>query len=155
MKTEICYALNMKIIRACAVIVHEDKILVFRRKINSDEYYVFPGGKQETGETLEEAVVREAMEETSLAVKAEKLLWKLIVGEIENNFFLCSYISGEPKLGNANEAEQATESNQYEPMWKCFAEFPSLAFKPTEVRNWFIEDSKNNFENHLREHTRI
>jgi 8-oxo-dGTP pyrophosphatase MutT (NUDIX family) len=143
----------MKIIRACAVIVDRDKVLLFRRKINGEEYYVFPGGKQESGETLEITVVREVMEETSLKVKAEKQLYKLTIGDIENNFFLCSYISGVPKLGDANESVETNELNQYEPMWKSLTEFHELKFKPKEVRDWFILDVNDGFAAELREST--
>ena len=131
--------------RACAVIVHKEKVLVLWRKFNGKEYFVFPGGGVEENETLENAVIREAFEETSLIVKVERFLYKLNTPDIENNFYLCSYISGEPKLGNANEVQEITETNDYKPMWKNISEFPELDFKPQEIKEWFVNDSINGF----------
>ena len=69
----------MKRIRAVAVIVNNRKILLMHRINNGKEYHVFPGGGVENGETVEQAVLREVQEETSLEVKIEKLLGAVIV----------------------------------------------------------------------------
>lgn len=143
----------MKKIRACSIIVHEEKVLLLWRNINDKEYFVFPGGGKEEGETLEEATVREALEETSISVNVDKLLYRLIDENNEHNFYLCSYVSGEPKLGNANELEISSDSNQYKPMWVDIRELPSTSLLPLEIRDRFIEDYQNNFINTPREET--
>lgn len=135
----------MKRTRACAITVKEDKVCLLWRKVNGNAYFVFPGGGKENNETVEEAVAREAFEESSLVVKAEKLLYKLTDENSEHYFFLCSYVSGEPKLGNGNEFFEASESNQFEPMWKNVSELKTLTIFPLEIRDWLIEDIKDNF----------
>jgi 8-oxo-dGTP diphosphatase len=57
--------------RAAALIIKEDKILLMHRKKEGREYWVFPGGSVEEGETPEEAVIREIMEELSLKAISE------------------------------------------------------------------------------------
>ncbi len=121
------------------------------RKVKNKEYFVFPGGGQEVGETLEETVCRELLEETSIIVSVEKLLYKLTDENTEQNFYLCKYISGEPKLGKGNESIDTNESNQYKPLWRNIEEIASLPVLPLEVRDWFLEDYKNNFSYSVRE----
>ncbi len=144
----------MKRVRAGAVIVHQGKMLLLWRKFEEKEYYVFPGGGKEDNETIEEAVEREALEETSLTVKVDRLLYIFTVGDNENHFYLCSYVSGEPKLGKGPEQQRVEESNQYRPMWVPIETITDLELKPREVKGWFIEDSDTGFSGEPRIHTR-
>jgi mutator protein MutT len=61
---------------AVAVVEHESKFLVGKRCENAElgGLWEFPGGKIETGETAEQAAVRECREESGLAVEAVGLL---------------------------------------------------------------------------------
>ncbi len=139
----------MKRIRGCAIIINQEKIVLMgRKRTDVPEYFVFPGGGHEAGETLEETATREAMEETSLVVKTEKLLYHFTDERSEHNFYLCSYISGEPKLGiGSRESMGASESNQYEPVWKSIADVAHLPLVPQKVKDWFLSDVQNNFAN--------
>jgi len=58
-----------------AIIIHDSKIVFVRRK-NSPFKGIFalPGGFVEVGETTEQSVVREALEETGLSIEIVKLL---------------------------------------------------------------------------------
>lgn len=56
-------------------IVDGDRVLLVKRgRAPSKGLYAFPGGRVESGETLEQAVRRELMEETGLATGAVHLL---------------------------------------------------------------------------------
>lgn len=62
-------------VRSCAkaVVVHDGKLLVTKcRDEENGEYYALPGGGQNLYETLEEAVVRECLEETGYPVKSTR-----------------------------------------------------------------------------------
>ncbi len=98
--------------------------------------------------------MREALEETSPAVKIEKPLYILTIGDSENHFYLCKYLSGEPKLGNGPEQYKADQLNQYKPMWVHISEVSSLELKPAEVKMWFIEDTNIGFSFNQRIFTR-
>ena len=144
----------MKRIRAVAVITNNGRVLLIHRINNKKEYYVFPGGGVENGETVEQAVLREVQEETSLEVKIEKLLYHHIYDDnTEQFFYLCRYVSGEPKLGDGNEARAMKESNAdfYNPVWYEMKGLPQLLLYPLEIRDWFVEDTKTNFKNVPRE----
>ncbi|OGI71765.1 hypothetical protein A3J61_00030 [Candidatus Nomurabacteria bacterium RIFCSPHIGHO2_02_FULL_38_15] len=143
-----------KRIRAAAIIVNKNNILLIHRISHGKEYYVFPGGGVENGETIEQAVLREVQEEASLEVKIEKLLYHQIYDDnTEQFFYLCHYISGEPKLGDGNEARNMKESNAnfYDPIWYEIEGLPQLLLYPLEIRDSFIEDTKTNFKNVQKE----
>ena len=84
----------MKIERARAIILHNDKILMIQRLRADSECYVLPGGKLEEGELPENTVMREIKEETSLDAKFIRKLDSLTDsdGNIDH-IFLCEYIS--------------------------------------------------------------
>jgi len=67
----------MKPIRnsAKAVIFQDDYVLLTKNKDDSGYFYLFPGGGQEVGETLIEAVTRECMEEIGQPVNVGELLY--------------------------------------------------------------------------------
>lgn len=52
---------------------NKEKILMVKNKGKKGSYYTLPGGAVEPGETLEDAAIREAMEETGLIVEANGL----------------------------------------------------------------------------------
>lgn len=59
--------------RATAAIVrHQEKILIAQRA--KDDFWEFPGGKIDPGETPAECVIREMKEELDITIKVEKAL---------------------------------------------------------------------------------
>lgn len=60
-------------IRACAVILHKGRILAMRDE--RSPYYYLPGGRIQMGETAEEAVLRELLEELAIEASIERPLW--------------------------------------------------------------------------------
>jgi 8-oxo-dGTP diphosphatase len=86
---------------AVALIIEDNKILISKRKSNQNfaNYWEFPGGKIESGESGEAAVVREISEELGIKIEVKSLYKKIIYdyGEkiVELYFYLCSKISGE------------------------------------------------------------
>lgn len=67
----------MKPIRnsAKAVIVEHDRVLLTKNADREGYFYLFPGGGQEKFETLQEAVVRECMEEIGRLVHVEDIVF--------------------------------------------------------------------------------
>ncbi|WP_053367856.1 NUDIX domain-containing protein [Bacillus sp. FJAT-27245] len=60
---------------AKAVIVKKGKILAIKMHENSGTYYILPGGGQEHGENLHEALKRECKEELGVEVEIGELLF--------------------------------------------------------------------------------
>jgi mutator protein MutT len=136
-------------IRAVAVLVKDDKVLLVHRTRYGKEFWVFPGGGVEENEKIEEAVVREVEEEASIKCKIVKLLYTHIYSDLGHKqfYYLCKYISGNPKLGEYNELRTMNEEDQtYEPVWVNIKELHEKLLYPLEIRDWLIEDYRTNFK---------
>ncbi|KAB2334584.1 NUDIX domain-containing protein [Cytobacillus depressus] len=60
---------------AKAIIIKEDKILLTKNQDDEGYFYLYPGGGQEHGETLQNAIIRESMEEIGEQVEIRELLY--------------------------------------------------------------------------------
>jgi len=108
--------------RAVAIIIRDDKLLVFHRIKDGEEYYAFPGGSVEDGETREEAVVRELKEEMCIDIKIDKFLFSFYVSPNRsdhgrtNYYYLITEFSGIPALGGP-EKERHAQGDQFFIHW--------------------------------------
>ncbi|MBP9826916.1 NUDIX domain-containing protein [Candidatus Saccharibacteria bacterium] len=134
--------------RVAGIIIHNDSILLIRRKKNQKEFFVLPGGGIEAQESPKMAIKREILEETSINVTPGSLIYSIQYdNDASQDYFICRYVDGEPALGDYNEAAEMRQGgpNQYFPEWQPLAALPRLTLYPLEVRDWLIEDLKNNF----------
>ena len=113
--------------RASAVIVKGEQILFLRRVKPEREYFIFPGGGVEKGESIEEALLREVKEELSLEVKKCKFIFSIEniaisstatihKGNRDEYYFLIEEYAGTPEIGGP-EKERMNEQNQYHIVW--------------------------------------
>lgn len=85
------------------LIWRDGKLLITRRPEGSHlaGYWEFPGGKQEAGETLEECLQREIMEELGVDITVDGHLLRVDhdydTKSISLHLFLCSRLRGEPR----------------------------------------------------------
>jgi len=132
--SEIAYNETMKP-RAVAIIIDHfhRKVLLLHRLNQGRDYYVLPGGKIEPGETLAEACVREAREETGLDITLGPRVASFInLGRVEHYFLANSFI-GELALGFPEKGWQ-TAQNVYELEWVSAAQLPGLPLMPEQIR---------------------
>lgn len=61
-------------IRVAACLTKDDRILLVEHAKKDRRYWLLPGGGLEEGETLHDAVKRELMEETGLAIEVGRLI---------------------------------------------------------------------------------
>ena len=61
--------------RACAAVLHADRILMVQHRNGSRTYWTLPGGGVNRNESLGQAVAREVKEETGLDVSVGQLLF--------------------------------------------------------------------------------
>jgi 8-oxo-dGTP diphosphatase len=87
---------------AKAVIILEGRLLAVKNSSSGTDWYILPGGGQHHGETLVEALKRECMEEISLAVEPDDIL------------FIRDYISA-----NHEFALEDAGAHQVEFMFRC------------------------------------
>lgn len=119
-----------------AVIVHDGRVLLIRRgQAPLLGEWSLPGGVLECGETLREATIREAREETGLVVDTVDMLgvYERVIRTDDNRVryhfvlidFLCRPIAGNPQAG----------SDASEVRWFTREELPplNLAFDASDV----------------------
>jgi 8-oxo-dGTP diphosphatase len=135
--------------RAAGVVIHDDKLLVMYRVRDKQEFYVFPGGGIDNGETLEQAVERELLEETSINVKVGILLYefRLNNGDI-HYYYKCEYLNGTPALNlDTNEYKESLLGyNYYKPMWLPVDEVSKTILYPEDAKKALLADLHSGFE---------
>jgi 8-oxo-dGTP diphosphatase len=127
-----------KILGARVIVIEKSKILLMHRHKKGKEYFVLPGGIIEPGETPEETMVREAMEETSLKISKYKLFAEVEDDYHHDHYYLAEEYSGEPKLGNGPEIERQSPENQYKLEWMPLKKLPSIVFYPEQMKKKII-----------------
>lgn len=115
-----------------AIVVKGDQTLVMHRNKFGREYYTLLGGGIDPGETAEQALRREILEESSLYVTNGRLVFVEEAGDPYGTqyIYLCEVSGGEPKLGeDSDEAKLFDMGNQHTPMWVPIKDFASLSFR--------------------------
>lgn len=105
--------------RAAAVILQDGQIALMRREKLGRLYFVFPGGKQENGETGEQAAAREVEEELGLQVSVGRLVAQTWFRGREQRFYLCTVTGGQFGSGQGPEFTGPfdPQSGTYLPVW--------------------------------------
>lgn len=116
--------------RAVAIIIQQGKILLIKRfRADRGEYFVFPGGGVEEGETPEQALIREAKEETSLDVEIDRKLFEFInpspTHHRQEYYFLITKFTGDVALGGP-EKSYMNKNNQFYPIWVDINKLPHI-----------------------------
>ncbi len=127
------------------VFMHRKNVI---RNKDYQEYYTFPGGHLEEGETLEEGVMREIKEEFGIHVKVVRKLYELENSRVnmKEYFFLCEYVDGEFGTGEGEEFSnnpEYKESGEYIPEIVKREKISDLVLLPLEIKEKFLEDLQN------------
>lgn len=118
---------------AKALIIRDGKMLVIKIKSVNEEWYIMPGGGQETEELLSNAVCREVAEELGINVEAKELVFVIegVQGESFHRVdlvFLCKYI------GIIKNAELQSDTNQIGYDWIEIKSLNHLPLYPSKLR---------------------
>jgi 8-oxo-dGTP diphosphatase len=116
-----------------AIIVRGNQTLVMHRNKFGQEYYILLGGGIDPGETPEQALAREVMEESGLQVGKMRLVFVEEAGDPygTQHIYLCESAGGDPKLSpDSDEAQiHLLGQNLYTPMWVPIEDFSTLEFR--------------------------
>lgn len=117
---------------------------VVKRK-DIQEYYTFPGGGLEEGETLEEGTIREIKEEFGITVEVLKKVYELYSEKFEQKeyFFLCKYVDGEFGTGDGPEFSnnpKYKDSGKYIPEIVSRDKVKDILLLPPEIKEKFVKD---------------
>jgi len=107
--------------RAGIILIEDGKVALIERHRAGLDYYVFPGGGVEEGETPEEAAIREAMEELGIEIAIKQKVAVIHFGFSTQFYFLVEQIGGEFGTGTGEEFVDADPDNPedgiYIPIW--------------------------------------
>lgn len=127
-----------------AIIVQDGKLLAIkyydRWSDSAEIYFGLPGGGQEYGEALEQALMRECQEEINVAVEVKELVFvREYIGKNHNPenhshihqvdfLFRCTILAGEPGIGHVPDDAQVGV------VWLALAELENTNFYPHGMR---------------------
>lgn len=105
-----------------AIITHDKKFFVTQRGYGEfKEYWEFPGGKVEAGESREEALIREIKEELDVEIKVDSFLTTVEYDypsfHLRMHCFICSVCSGFIVLKEHENALWLDRSRLHEVSW--------------------------------------
>ena len=132
-------------IRAGIVLIQDGKVALIERHRAGLDYFVFPGGGMDEGETPEQAAVREAMEELGVEVAIKQKVFAIQFGQKSRQvYFLAEQIGGEFGTGSGEEYTDADpndpEEGIYIPVWMPIEELPlHINIYPVEVANLVLK----------------
>jgi ADP-ribose pyrophosphatase YjhB (NUDIX family) len=118
---------------AAAIIINNGSLLLMHRTKPDREYYVLPGGSVESGETPEEACIREVKEETGLVVTIEKKLATIENDGRTEHYFLTNSAQGNLAIGKP-ESERQSPDNQYSLEWISLEQLEHINLQPSVIR---------------------
>lgn len=130
-----------------AIIIRDDQLLVMHRNKFGTEYDTLPGGNIELGESPEQALYREVLEETQVSFKSPRLVILEHAGDPygDQYIFLCEYVSGEPELHPDAEERRinALGRNLYKPSWVSLAELPEKPLVSQKLKEQLLHCHQN------------
>jgi mutator protein MutT len=130
-----------------------DQLLLMERRKPGRHYFTLSGGHVEPGETAEQAVVREVLEETGVQVEVAKLLYTSIdIYHQDQRIFLCRYVSGEPALPPSSpEYSIDQQDNQlHQPGWFTPEALADQQVFPLGLLKFLTEDKMLNYQHNPR-----
>src|SRR5215207_7068329 len=100
-------------IRAGIVLIKENKVALIERHRAGLDYFVFPGGGVDEGESAEQAAIREALEELGVEVAIKQKVAEIQLGRKSRQiYFLVEQTGGEFGTGTG---EEYTNSDPTDP----------------------------------------
>jgi len=135
-------------VRVALVIPMNDRVLLAGHHKGGRDYWVFPGGRLQAGEHLDECGLREVEEEAGIRVKVGPLLYvsdRLRDGTPEIDFFFLGCWNGrdEPRLGGDPEAVDDMVLTRLSMVG--LEEFSQLEVLPQDIKSAVIGDWERGF----------
>jgi len=115
-------------VRAGIVLIEDDKVALIERHRAGLDYFVFPGGGVDEGETPEQAAIRETLEELGVEVVIKQKVAEIHFGQSTQLYFLVERVGGEFGTGTGEEFTDSDPGDPqegiYVPIWMPMDELP-------------------------------
>jgi len=107
--------------RAGIILIEDDKVALIERHRAKLDYYVFPGGGVDEGETPEQGAIRETLEELGVDVEIKRKVAIIHFDQSIQFYYLVERVGGEFGTGTGEEFTDADpndpEEGIYIPIW--------------------------------------
>lgn len=136
-------------VRAGIVLIKDNQVALIERYRAGIHYFVFPGGGVEEGESVEQAALREALEELGIKVAIKQKIAEVQVGRASRQiYFLVEQIGGDFGMGRGEEYTDSDpddpEEGTYVPIWMSIYELPRYTnVYPADIARLVITSMKN------------
>ena len=136
-------------IRAGIVLIQDHKVALIERHRAGLNYFVFPGGGVDEGESPEQAAIREAMEELGIEVAIRQKVAEIQLGQKSRQvYFLVEQTGGEFGTGAGEEYTDAdpasSEEGIYIPVWMPIDQLPLHGnIYPADVARLVVKSIEN------------
>ena len=140
-------------IRAGIVLIQDGKVALIERHRAGLDYFVFPGGGVDHGESLEQAAIREAMEELGIEVAIKQRVAEIRLGHKSRQvYFLVEHVAGQFGTGAGEEYTDADPNDPdegiYIPIWMPIQQLPQYQnIHPEFVKNLVIKSLTDGWQN--------
>ena len=133
---------------AKAIIIEDTKLLAIKKQDKDGYYFILPGGGQEHGENLHQALQRECMEEINVEVEIGNLLFiREYIGKNHEHYefdsdvhqteymFSCEMNEGSNDIGNGI----VPDDGQIGVEWLLLSELLNYRLYPQTIRTYIID----------------
>lgn len=125
-----------------AIIIRDDHVLVMHRNKFGKEYYTLLGGGIDPGETAEQSLVREVLEESGLQITGVRPVFIEEAGDPFGTqyIYLCEASGDTLALSPHSEEAQihSMGQNLFTPQWVSSQELTGLEFRSTNLKKAII-----------------
>jgi len=143
-------------IRAGIVLIEDNKVALIERHRAGLNYFVFPGGGVNEGESPEQAAIREAMEELGIQVAIKQKVAEIQLGRKSRQvYFLVEQMGGEFGTGAGEEYTDADPNDPdegiYIPIWMPIDELSlHKNIHPADVARLVIRSRQEGWSNDVQ-----
>jgi len=136
-------------VRAGIILIKENKVALIERHRAGLDYFVFPGGGVDGGETPEQAALRETLEELGIEVVIKQRVAEIQLGQKSRQiYFLVEHVSGEFGTGTGEEFTDSDPNDPdegiYVPIWMPIDELPRRAnIYPSELSRLVVKSVRD------------
>ena len=134
--------------RAGVILIEDNKVALIERHRAGLDYFVFPGGGVDEGESPEQGAIREAMEELGVEVSIKRKIAEIHFGRSSTHvYFLVERVGGEFGSGTGEEFTDSDpnhpEEGIYIPIWMPVEDLSQYAnIYPSVLSKLVIQSTK-------------
>lgn len=131
-----------------AIVIRDDQMLLMHRNKFGHEYYTLLGGGMHPGESAEQALTREIMEESSFQLVSARPVFVEESGDPYGTqyIYLCEVQGDKPQLhSQSDEAKLIEMGNVHTPMWVPIKEFAQAKFRTDLLQQAILFGLKHGF----------